>query len=70
MNKSSELPRGLDPQSVMRALVRAQHSARDIAARTGTPLVVYRDGKIELVQVLTSTTPVVPDKGSFPKVGS
>jgi hypothetical protein len=54
----------------MRALVRAQHSARDIAARTGTPLVVYRDGKIELVQVLTSTTPVVPDKGSFPKVGS
>jgi hypothetical protein len=31
------------------ALRRARQRARETAARTGTPLVIYRDGKIEKV---------------------
>ena len=34
-----------------RALRRAALRAREIAARTGTPLVIYRDGKIEKLVV-------------------
>ena len=33
------------------ALRRAQQRARETAARTGTPLVIYRNGKIEYVSV-------------------
>jgi high-affinity K+ transport system ATPase subunit B len=34
-----------DMQAVPAALARAAQSARELAARTGTPLVVARDGK-------------------------
>lgn len=36
------------------ALQRAQQQARETAARTGTPLVIYRDGKIEELVVTES----------------
>lgn len=36
------------------ALHRAQQQARETAARTGTPLVIYRDGKIEQLVVTES----------------
>lgn len=35
-----------DMQAVPAALARAAQSARELAARTGTPLVVVRDGKL------------------------
>ena len=35
-----------DLQAVPAALARAAQSARELAARTGTPLVVVRDGKL------------------------
>jgi hypothetical protein len=35
-----------DMQAVPAALARAAQSARELAARTGTPLVVSRDGKL------------------------
>jgi adenine/guanine phosphoribosyltransferase-like PRPP-binding protein len=35
-----------DMQAVPAALARAAQSARELAARTGTPLVVARDGKL------------------------
>ena len=35
-----------DMQAVPTALARAAQSARELAARTGTPLVVARDGKL------------------------
>jgi hypothetical protein len=44
-------------QAVPAALARAARSARELAARTGTPLVVARDGKLmdALVQPETAT---------------
>ena len=47
MNEKHEIPPNLERDGEERALRRAQHDAREIAARTGTPLVVYHDGKIE-----------------------
>lgn len=46
-----------DMQAVPAALARAAQSARELAARTGTPLVVARDGKLmdALVQPETAT---------------
>lgn len=41
----SRLP-DADMQAAPAALVRAAQSARALAARTGTPLVVARDGKL------------------------
>jgi len=46
MSLKSELPRRLERQGEMRALQRARRKAWDIAARTGTPIVIYQDGKI------------------------
>jgi hypothetical protein len=40
-----------DMQAVPAALARAAQSARELAARTGTPLVVARDGKLVEVAV-------------------
>jgi hypothetical protein len=54
MNRSREIPPGLDGQSATRALLRARQMAWEIAARTGTPLVIYRDGKIEHIKVAAS----------------
>ena len=46
-----------DMQAVPAALARAAQSARELAARTGTPLVVARDGKlVESVVQLDLTT--------------
>jgi len=42
-----------DMQAVPAALARAAQSARELAARTGTPLVVARDGKLVEVAVQT-----------------
>ncbi|MBV5346729.1 hypothetical protein JZU46_00635 [bacterium] len=49
-----------DMQAVPAALARSAQSARDLAARTGTPLVVVRDGRlIEVVVQLDQSTPVI-----------
>jgi hypothetical protein len=54
----SRLP-DTDMQAVPAALARAAQSARELAARTGTPLVVARDGKlIEAVVQLDMLKPV------------
>jgi diaminopimelate decarboxylase len=45
--KKRELPPNLSRDGEMQALRRAQQDARDIAVRTGTPLVIYHNGKIE-----------------------
>ena len=46
-----------DMQAVPAALARAAQSARELAARTGTPLVVAREGKlVESVVQLDLTT--------------
>jgi hypothetical protein len=58
MSKKPKLPLGLDAQATMRALRRARDAARQIAARTDTPLVIYRNGKIELVRVNALPAPV------------
>lgn len=47
MNEKRELPSSLSREGEMQALRRAQQDARDVAARTGTPLVIYHNGKIE-----------------------
>jgi len=47
MNEQHRVPSSLSREGEMQALRRAQQDARDIAARTGTPLVIYHDGKIE-----------------------
>ena len=41
-----------DMQAVPAALARAAQSARELAARTGTPLVVARDGKLVEEEIL------------------
>jgi hypothetical protein len=41
----SKLP-DADMQAVPAALYRSAQRAREIAVRTGTPLIVYRDGKV------------------------
>ena len=45
---------------VTRALERAGERARETAMRTGTPLVVYRNGRIEKIAV-TSVRREAPD---------
>jgi hypothetical protein len=57
MNRKPELPRGLDEQSTTRALLRARKRACEVAARTGTPLVIYRDGKIGHINVAAAPAP-------------
>lgn len=47
-----------DMQAVPAALARAAQSARELAARTGTPLVVARDGK--LVEAAVQSEIVTP----------
>ena len=46
-----------DMQAVPAALARAAQSARELAARTGTPLVVARDGKLVGVDQLDVANP-------------
>jgi hypothetical protein len=57
MNQKPQLPDGLDAEAEMRALRRARDAAREIAARTNTSLVTYRDGKIEHISVRAGPTP-------------
>jgi hypothetical protein len=57
MSRKPELPRALDQQGESRALLRARQRAREVAARTGTPLVIYRDGKIERINVAAAPAP-------------
>lgn len=47
MNEKREFPSDVTRLGEERAFRRAAKRARDIAAKTGTPLVIYRDGKIE-----------------------
>ena len=51
MSRKSELPRGLERKGEMRALQRARQVAYELAARTNTPIVLYREGKVMLVPV-------------------
>ena len=53
-----------DMQAVPAALARAAQSARELAARTGTPLVVARDGK--LVQAVVPPAALKADGGGLP----
>ena len=46
MNDKHEFPPNLERDGEERALRRAQNQARETAARTGTPLVLYVDGKV------------------------
>lgn len=46
MNDKHEFPRTLERDGEERALRRAQNQARETAVRTGTPLVLYVDGKV------------------------
>ena len=56
----SRLP-DADMQATPAALARAAKSARELAARTGTPLIVVRDGK--LVQVVIQHDMAKPGHG-------
>ncbi len=47
-----------DMQAVPAALARAAQRAREIAAQTGTPLIVVRDGKLIEEMVTADTMPV------------
>lgn len=47
MNTTDPIPEENEFFGVEQALRRAALRAREIAAQTGTPLVVYRDGKIQ-----------------------
>ena len=47
MNDKHKLTSDAERNDEERALRRAERQAREVAARTGTPLVVYRDGKVE-----------------------
>jgi len=58
MRQKAKLPIGLDAQATTRALRRARDVARQIAARTDTPLVICRNGKVELVRVNGLPAPV------------
>lgn len=46
-----------DMQAVPAALARAAARARELAVRTGTPLVVRRDGRVVEVDVQPNATP-------------
>ncbi len=47
MNDQREFPRDAMRRGEKSALRRAGQQAREIAAITGTPLVIYREGKVE-----------------------
>ena len=47
MNDEHGFPPNLGRDGEEQALRRAQSQARETAARTGTPLVLYVDGKVE-----------------------
>jgi len=54
-----------DMQAVPVALARASQRAREIAAQTGTPLIVVKDGKL----IEEMVTPDIPKSiGSFPPI--
>jgi high-affinity K+ transport system ATPase subunit B len=56
-NKSSER------EDEERALQRAAHSAKQLAARTGTPLVVSKNGEVVRIQVTEDMLkPVTPNE--------
>jgi hypothetical protein len=52
-----------DMRAAPAALVRAAQRAREIAARTGTPLIVAQNGKV-VEKIITSAmaTPSIPEK--------
>ncbi len=56
----SKMVKGATVADVQSALLHASARAREVAARTQTPLVIYRDGKIEKRMV---TSPEKPKKG-------
>lgn len=62
----SRLP-DADMQAAPAALARAALRARELAARTGTPLVVVRDGR--LVEVDVSAVPASSESGRSSATG-
>ena len=56
----SKAVKGATVAGVQSALLRAGERAREVAARTQTPLVIYRDGRIEKRMV---TRPEKPKNG-------
>lgn len=59
--KNQNVSRLADPdmQAVPATLVRAAQRARETAMRTGTPLIVIRDGKL----IEATVTPIAPGPG-------
>ncbi len=47
MDEKRNVTNNTDRQDEEQAFRRAEQQAREIAARTGTPLVTYREGKVE-----------------------
>lgn len=54
MNSKQESPQDAQRSGEECALRRAEQRARETAAKTGTPLVIYRDGKVKELAVTES----------------
>jgi len=63
MNEKREFPSDVTRLGEERAFRRAARRAREIAARTGTPLVIYRDGKVEKLVVEEAAASVSEQTG-------
>lgn len=59
MNDERDSSKDAERTGEKHAFRRAALRAREIAARTGTPLAIYRDGKVELLPVIEA--PAVGD---------
>ncbi len=67
MNATMPIPvshlKDADMRAAPAALVRAAQRAREVAARTGTPLIVVQNGKVvEKIIPSAMTTPSIPEK--------
>ncbi len=67
--KHHDVPLFLDTEPAMK---RAAEQARRIAIQTGTPLAIWRDGRVVLIQpdelvvpITTPTTPTTPTTSTF-----
>lgn len=56
MNTANQYPEESETCGIDHALRRAALRAREIAAQTGTPLVVFREGRIERIRVTPAAT--------------
>lgn len=66
-NSPLDTAKNPDLPASFKALKRAAHRAREVAAQTGTAIVIVRDGRVTLVQPTTATTGT--QKSSVPYKG-